>query len=63
MKFTCVINDLSPMNENSYRDHAKVLQNTAESVAKASTSETASEVKEFCEPAEDGLYDTAVSGV
>ena len=62
VKFTCVMNMLPPMNENSYRDHVKALRNTAESVAKASMSKAAGEVKEFYEPAEDGLYDIGVSG-
>lgn len=62
MKFTCVVNMLPPMNENSYRDHVKALRNAAESVAKSSMSKAAGEVKEFYEPAEDGLYDIAVSG-
>ena len=62
VKFTCVMNMLPPMNENSYRDHVKALRNAAESVAKSSMSKAAGEVKEFYEPAEDGLYDIAVSG-
>lgn len=62
VKFTCVMNLLSPMNESSYREHVKALRNAAESVAKASMSKAAGEVKEFHEPAEDGLYDIAVSG-
>ena len=62
VKFTCVLNMLPPMNENSYRDHVKALRNAAESVAKASMRKAAGEVKEFYEPAEDGLYDIAVSG-
>lgn len=36
VKFTCVMNMLPPMNENSYRDHVKALRNAAESVAKVS---------------------------
>ena len=56
------MNMLPPMNENSYRDHVKALRNAAESVAKSSMSKGAGEVKEFYEPAEDGLYDIAVSG-
>ena len=55
------MNMLHPMNENSYRDHVKALQNAAESVAKSSMSKAAGEVNEFYEPAEDGLYDIAVS--
>ena len=63
VKFTCVMNMLPPMNENSYRDHVKALRNAAESVVKASMSKAAAgEVKEFYEPAEDGLYDIAVCG-
>lgn len=41
VKFTCVMNMLPPMNENSYRDHVKALRNAAESVAKASMSKAA----------------------
>lgn len=62
VKFTCVMNMLPPMNENSYRDHVQALRNAAEAVAKASMTKAAGEVKEFYEPAEDGLYDIAVSG-
>ena len=44
------------MNENSYRDHVKALQDATKSVAKESMGKGADE------PTEDGLYDSAVSG-
>lgn len=62
VKFTCVMNMLPPMNENSYRDDVKALRGATESVAKESMSRAANEVKEFYEPNEESLYDIAVSG-
>lgn len=62
VKFTCVMNMLPSMNENSYRDQVKTVRDSVESVAKDSMSRAAGEVKEFYEPAEDGCYNVAVSG-
>ena len=62
VKFTCVMNMLPPMNENSYHDHVKALRVATESVAKESMSRAASEVKEFYGPNEESVYDIAVSG-
>ena len=62
VKITCVMNMLPPMNENSYRDHVKVVRTAAESVALASMSKAATEVKEFYKEKKDGLYNIGVSG-
>ena len=62
VKFACVMNMLPPMNENSYRDHVQAVRDAAESVATASMSRAANEVKEFYEPDEEGIYDIGVSG-
>lgn len=56
------MNMLPPMNENAYRDHVKAVRDATKSVAEESMSKAANDVKEFYEPNEEGLYDTAVSG-
>lgn len=53
---------LPPMNENAYRDHVKAVRDATKSVAEESMSKAANDVKEFYEPNEEGLYDTALSG-
>ena len=62
VKFTCVMNMLPPMKENSYRDHMKAVQTAAESVALESMSKAATEVKEFYKEKKDGLYNIGVLG-
>lgn len=44
MKFTCVMDMLPLMNENSYCDHVKAVRTAAESVALESMSKAATEV-------------------
>ena len=53
---------LTPMTENSYRDHVAAVRNAAETVAKRSMANAAKETKEFYEPEDDGIYNIAVSG-
>ena len=62
VKFTCVMNMLPSMTENSYRDHVKALRGATKFVAEESMSRAANEVKEFQEPNKENLYDIAVSG-
>ena len=62
VKFSGVMNMLSPMNENAYRDHVDAIRNAAERVAKQSMVNAVEEVKGFYEPDSDGVYDIGVSG-
>lgn len=62
VKFAGVMNMLTPMTENSYRDHVAAVRNTAETAAKRSMANAAKETKEFYEPEDDGIYNIAVSG-
>ena len=53
---------LTPMNENSYRDHVTAIRNAAKTEAKRSMANAAREAKEFYEPEDDGIYNIGVSG-
>ena len=62
VKFAGVMNMLTPMNENSYRDHVTAIRNAAKTEAKRSMANAAREAKEFYEPEDDGIYNIGVSG-
>ena len=62
VKFAGVMNMLTPMNENSYRDHVTSIHNAAETEAKRSMANAAREAKEFYEPEDDGICNIGVSG-
>ena len=50
VKFAGVMNMLTPMNENSYRDHVTAIRNAAETEAKRSMANAAREVKTKMRP-------------
>ena len=62
VKFSGVMNMLSPMNENAYRDHVDAIGNAAEQTAKESMRSAAEEIKEFYECDDEGVFDIGVSG-
>lgn len=62
VKFAGVMNMLSPMNENAYRDHVDAIRNAAEHTAKESMRSAVEEIKEFYECDADGVFDIGVSG-
>ena len=62
VKFTGVMNMPSPMNENSYRDHVAAVKSAAHTVCKKSMRNAVDQVKDYYVPADDGIFDIAVSG-
>jgi len=62
VKFTGVMNVPSPMNENSYRNHVAAVKSAAHAVCKKSTRNAVDQVKDYYDPADDGIFDIAVSG-
>lgn len=62
VKFAGTMNMRSPMNANSYRDHVKAICNAARVVAETSMEKASSELKEFYEADDNGIYDIGVSG-
>ena len=62
VKFTGVMNMPSPMNENSYRDHVAAVKSAAHAVCKKSMRNAVDQVKDYYDPADDGIFDIAVSG-
>ena len=61
VKFSAVMNMMTPMHENSYRDHVKAICNAAKTVAKRSMENAVEELKEFYEPEEDGFHNVGIS--
>ena len=47
MKFSAVMNMMTPMHENSYSDHVKAICNAAQTVTKRSMENAVEELQDF----------------
>lgn len=61
LKFSAVMNIMTPTHGNPYSDHVKATCNAAQSVAKRSMENAVEELKELYEPEEDGFYNVRIS--
>ena len=55
--FCGVMNMLSQMNSNAYREHVKDIHGAAEVVANESMKSAAEEIKQYYEPEDDSVYE------